>query len=369
MNQTSDGDNAEKPAWTLSKQQLRNLRSSTPPRTTLEATARPAVSPKLWRWLIRALLFIAALAVLEQVLLRPMLQKPEPTTVSVPRGDALPPLGSEARPPAGLREVVPAYLPYLDDLPPTVVEAVQRQLDLSGRRGLPVEVVNSIGMTFRLIPPGDCLIGSPESELGRSHDEKQHAATFVKPFYLAATEVTQRQWCDVMGADVNPSHFRHPDHPVEEVSWTQAREFCKRLAQRENLPEKSYRLPTEKEWEYACRAGTQTAFCFGDDPQRLGDFADHDANNYKRTAPVAQRRPNAFGLYDMHGNVWEWCHNLFSPYPQDTTDYGMALAWRAVRGGNWYIPANDCRSASRSRLPDQSVGNMLGFRILRVIPE
>lgn len=358
----------DRPSLTLSRSRLRQLRSTTP-RTALPTAAAPTLPPHLWRWLLRALLLVAALAVIEQVLIRPHLRQDDAPSAPPPHGDPIPPLGADARPPQGLAEVTPAFLPRLDDLPPETIAAVQRQLDAATTRHLPVEAVNSIGMTFRLIPPGDCLIGSPNDEPGHSPAETQHLASFLKPFYLAVTEVTQQQWDAVMGPNANPSHFRLPQRPVEEISWTQAREFCRRLAQREGLPDNAYRLPTEKEWEYACRAGANTAFCFGNQTERLTDFADFEGNNYRRTAPVAQRRPNAFGLHDMHGNVWEWCLNLFSPYPGDHTDYGEALAWRTIRGGNWYVPAADCRSAARSRLPDQSVGNMLGFRVLRVIPD
>ena len=167
-----------------------------------------------------------------------------------------------------------------------------------------------------------------------------------------------------MGVQSNPSHYRRDRHqrPVEEVTWHDCNRFLQRLCEREGLPEGTYRLPHEEEWEYACRAGTQTAFSFGDDPRRLVHFA-WTREQGKGTVAVGRFRSNAWGLYGMHGNVWEWCGNSFYYYDTKVKD-GIR---KSLRGGNWALWAEDCRSASRSRYPPDSNGNLLGFRVLRQI--
>ena len=328
----------------------------------------PAKSIGLRRiiWILQA---VVVLAVIEHFCVRPYLKKPQAPSQASVHGEVIPALGEAATLPAPLREVTPSWLPPLDYFPHEVTDTVQAQLDTAVRRGLPVEIVNSIGMHFRLIPPGDCMIGSPVDEPGHSAIEPQHKVSFLEPFYLGVTEVTQAQWNIVMGSESNPSHFRGVNLPVEEITWTQCQAFCQRLAEREKLPKFSYRLPSETEWEYACRAGSTAAYCFGNDVRRLSKWADYDENNYKRTSPVGQKLPNALGLHDMHGNVWEWCRDLYRNYPGDFTPRSEAHTYRCVRGGNWYVSAQECRSANRCRLPDQSVGNMLGFRVMLVITQ
>jgi formylglycine-generating enzyme required for sulfatase activity len=194
------------------------------------------------------------------------------------------------------------------------------------------EITNSIGMKLVLIPKGTFTMGSPENEAGRIEDEGEHQVTISRDYYLGVYEVTQEQYEQVMGT--NPSYFqgdhvaeRDPktgvvkeidssNHPVEQVSWEDAVEFCERLSE---LPEEKaagrvYRLPTEAEWEYACRAGTNTKYSFGDDEGQLGDYAWFEANS-GGTHPVGQKQPNAWGLYDTHGNVFEWCEIGPSPIP------------------------------------------------------
>ncbi len=336
------------------------LRSHTAPH---ELKMPPSKSIGLRRviWILQA---VVVVAVIEHFCIRPYVKTEKATTSAPVHGVAIPPIGDSTKLPASLKEVTPSWLPVLDAFPQEVMEIVQNQLDTANRHGLPVEIVNSIGMHFRLIPPGDCMIGSPLEEPGHSVTEAQHKVSFLEPFYLGSTEVTQKQWDAIMGDEGNPSHFRGGSLPVEEISWTQCMTFCKRLTEREGLPKLSYRLPSEAEWEYACRAGSTTAYCFGNDVKRLGKWADYDGNNYKRTSPVAQKLPNALGLHDMHGNVWEWCRDLYRNYPGDATPYSEAHTYRCVRGGNWYVSASECRSANRCRLPDQSVGNMLGFRVM-----
>ena len=168
---------------------------------------------------------------------------------------------------------------------------------------------NSIGMTFALIPAGTFQMGSPAGEAGRNDDERQHKVTISRPFYLQTTEVTQGQWQKVMGS--NPAHFNTcgKDCPVEQVSWDDAQEFIRKLNQMEKTD--TYRLPTEAEWEWACRAKSTGRFSFGDDEAGLKDYAWFDKNSAAKTHPVGQLKPNAWGLYDMHGNVWEWCRDWY----------------------------------------------------------
>ncbi len=176
------------------------------------------------------------------------------------------------------------------------------------------QIVNSIGMKLALIPAGTFLMGSPDSELGRCPDEgPQHEVTISRPFYLSIHPVTQREYQTVMG--VNPACFmanlfkRNPGHPVEQVSWDEAVDFCQRLSSlaAEKHAGRVYRLPTEAEWEYACRAGTTTPFHFGTSLFSIQANIDYNRN---RTTKVGSYPPNAWGLYDMHGNVWEWCRRL-----------------------------------------------------------
>jgi hypothetical protein len=219
------------------------------------------------------------------------------------------------------------------------------------------EVTNSIGMKLALIPKGTFMMGSPESEEGYSEREVQHEVTLTKDFYLGVMEVTQAQYQKVMGE--NPSWFQgervlgdSSSRPVEQVSWEDAVEFCKRIS---DLPEEKkagrvYRLPTEAEWEYACRAGSKTAFSFGDEQGSLGDYASFSDNSEGKTHPVGAKKPNAWGLYDMHGNVWEWCGDWYGDYPKGAVSNPTGPnegSYRVYRGGGWCFEAAFCRSAFR----------------------
>jgi formylglycine-generating enzyme required for sulfatase activity len=231
-----------------------------------------------------------------------------------------------------------------------------------------MEVTNSIGMKLRLIPAGEFMMGSPGTESNRSGNETQHGVSITKPFYLGVTEVTQEQYQKVMGT--NPSQFKGPKNPVEKVSWADAVEFCRKLSAMpaEKTAGHVYRLPTEAEWEYACRAGTTTKYSFGDDVSRLGDYGWFGDNSDSKTHPVGEKKPNAWGLYDMHGNVWEWCQNRYGAYPSGSaTDPTSATSgsFRVDRGGGWINDARNCRSASRGRLSPGYRRNVLGFRVLR----
>lgn len=229
-------------------------------------------------------------------------------------------------------------------LPIRSVLAQETRLEQSKEH--PKELVNSIGMKLVLIPKGTFTRGNSP-------------VTISRDYYLGVYEVTQSQYEKVMGN--NLSHFQgdnvanvdSSNHPVEGVSWENAVEFCRRLSE---LPEEKkagrvYRLPTEAEWEYACRAGSKTTYSFGDDEGQLGDYAWFRGNSGGRTHPVGQKKPNAWGLYDMHGNVWEWCADWFGHYPKEavTDPVGPAEGvLRVGRGGGWFNGAADCGSSIRS---------------------
>jgi formylglycine-generating enzyme required for sulfatase activity len=230
------------------------------------------------------------------------------------------------------------------------------------------EFTNSLGMTFRLIPAGYFYIGSQADEEGRYDNEQHHQVTLSQPFSLQTTPVTQRQWQQVMGN--NPSGFQDcgDDCPVEEVSWDDAQEFLGNLNRMEQT--NTYRLPTEAEWEYACRAGSTTRFCCGDEEAELQDYAWYDENSEKKTHPVGQKQPNAWGLYDMHGNVWEWCQDWYRKYSVGpvTNPRGPDTGERRVlRGGSWNGIARNLRSAGRNDGNPGYRNSFIGFRVARTV--
>ncbi len=209
-----------------------------------------------------------------------------------------------------------------------------------------------------LIPPGSFWMGSPENEPGRMTDEgPRHRVTLSRPFWLGVYPVTQAQWRSVMSD--NPSRFLGAQRPVEQVTRADALAFCAVLKRRTGG---SFRLPTEAEWEYACRAGTTTAYHFG--PTASPEYLSYDGRHGEQTTPVGQFPPNAWGLYDMHGNVWEWCGDRKRWYsPGEVVDpceqdHGVPVA----RGGAWVSEPGLCRSASRWGDPGRRHG-FLGFRL------
>jgi formylglycine-generating enzyme required for sulfatase activity len=243
-------------------------------------------------------------------------------------------------------------------------------------------LTNSIGMTFVPIPAGTFLMGSPDSDKDASSDEKpQHRVTLSKPFFLAIHPVTQGQYRAVTGESL--SHFKGSDDlPVENVSWNDAIAFCNTLSEREGLKPyyrsgtgeplggDGYRLPTEAEWEYACRGGSTTRYCFGDDAASLGEYAWYRDNSDRKAHPVGQKRPNAFGLYDMHGNVWEWCLDRYDAkfYDQPAAPdpwCSSGASDRVIRGGGWNSAPLSARSAHRTGLTPDYRGSFLGFRLAR----
>jgi formylglycine-generating enzyme required for sulfatase activity len=220
------------------------------------------------------------------------------------------------------------------------------------------ENLNGVELAMILVPGGKFKMGSPEGE-GNDNERPQHDAT-VPSFYIGKYQVTQEQWQAVMGN--NPSVFKGDNLPVENVSWNDAREFCKKLSQ---ITGKEYRLPSEAEWEYACRAGTT-----GDYAGKLDEMAWYEDNSEKKTHPVGLKKPNAFGLYDMHGNVWEWCedvwHKNYDGAPIDGSAWvsGGDSNRRRLRGGSWHYVAFLCRSACRLNLHPGNRGSSLGFRVV-----
>ena len=238
---------------------------------------------------------------------------------------------------------------------------------------LPKRFTNKLDMKFVLIPPGEFLMGSPEDEPGRRNDEKQHRVTISRAFYMQTTQVTQGQWEKLMGD--NPSHFKDGGEncPVEQVSWDDVQKFIKKL--NETGETDKYRLPTEAEWEYACRAGTTTPFYFGeclstDEANYDGKYplGDCPKGEYReKTVPVRSFPPNDWGLYDMHGNVWEWCRDWYGDYPSETvTDPGgpSTGSYRVARGGCRIISAEYCRSANRSFYSPGYRLDYYGFRLV-----
>jgi formylglycine-generating enzyme required for sulfatase activity len=205
----------------------------------------------------------------------------------------------------------------------------------SSPASLTLDLGKGVTMKLVLISPGTFMMGSPDSEQGRESKEgPQHEVAISKPFYMGVTEVTQAQYEAVMGT--NPSKFKGPTNPVDSVIWDEAVLFCRKLSEKTG---KTFRLPTEAEWEYACRAGTKTRFSFGDSESVLGDYAWWQSNSGGKAHPVGQKKPNPWGLYDMHGNVWEWCADWWGPYPKGpiTDPFGPATAsgYRVLRGGSW----------------------------------
>lgn len=231
---------------------------------------------------------------------------------------------------------------------------------------------NAAGMDFVWIPPGKYWRGSRmtpqevEQKFG-GHDywfereHPRHKVELTEGFWLGSTPVTQAQWTAVM--DSNPSYFAGDDRPVENVSWNDAAEFTRKLSKMDGV---QYRLPTEAEWEYAARAGTETEFHFGEESALLGDYGWYSGNSLNKTHPVGLKAPNAWGLYDMHGNVWEWCSDWYGGYcsgPVFDPKGGEEGEYRVLRGGSWFATAGNCRSARRRRVVPDHRGRGNGLRV------
>jgi formylglycine-generating enzyme required for sulfatase activity len=248
--------------------------------------------------------------------------------------------------------------------------------DLSVQLSPAKKFTNSLGMEFVYIEPGSFMMGSPSDETERDDDETQHKVTLTQGYFLQTTELTQGQWKEIMGN--NPSSFKDcgANCPVERVSWNDVQDFIKKLNQRES--QYNYRLPTEAEWEYAARAGTTTPFSFGrtlstDQANYNGNYPYGDGSKgiyRKETTPAKSFPPNAWGLYDMHGNVWEWCRDRYGEYPSGnvTDPQGPPSgAYRVLRGGSWVGDAGSCRSANRGRGVPGNRSSNLGFRLVALL--
>ncbi len=263
------------------------------------------------------------------------------------------------------------------------------QGDLSGPQGN--SFTNSIGMKFVRIEPGTFRMGSLDSEVANDSERPQHEVEITKPYYLGKYPVTRAQFA-AFGKDAgyqtgaeeagDKETWRKPgdfawqadyvqtdDDPVVEVSRNDAMKFCEWLSKKEG---RTYELPTEAEWEYACRAGTTTAYSFGDDAAKLGDYAWYSDNSGDHTHPVGEKKPNPWGLYDMHGNVWQWCADGFGPYqeghikdPKGKTSNNIDVFNIGVfRGGSWFTASEYCRSARRGTNLTGVRSDDIGFRVV-----
>lgn len=256
-------------------------------------------------------------------------------------------------------------------------QAAQRQAEAAKALGVPKELTlelgNGVTMKLTLIPAGKFMMSSPKDEMGRGEEEgPQHEVTISRPFYMGVYDVTQAQYEQVMGA--NPSRFKSSGNPVETVSWLEAVAFCEKLSRQTG---RTVALATEAQWEFACRAGTATPFNTG--ATLAADQANYDATYVygsgvkgefrQKTTPAGSFKPNAFGMFDMHGNVWQWCADWY-----DKAYYAGSAAvdpkgpetgnLRVLRGGCWHVYPGDCRSAYRFGLQPEIRADRAGFRVV-----
>ena len=279
--------------------------------------------------------------------------------------------------PEDLKKVDNASYPSINELVSGSNHAQSEQNNAVTQTGFPLEVETAkYKIKMRLIPAGTFIMGSPSSESNRNDDEVQHKVTISKPFYMGVYEVTQQQWKDVMGRD--PSYFKNDEGnaPVEKVTWNDCQGFLNKLCDSLGVPHGTYRFPTEAEWEYACRAGTTSSY-YGNDVDSIawnGDNKGITTAWYGRylgstTNPVGTKKPNAFGLYDMSGNLWEWCSDWKGDYPSGSVidpkgpDTG---SHRVKRGGSWRYDASYCRSATRRSYSDNRKSGNIGLRVVRI---
>ena len=227
-------------------------------------------------------------------------------------------------------------------------------------------LAGNIKLEMVKIPAGSFLMGSVDNDKDDDNNEKPQHRVNLQEFYLGKYPVTQEQYQAIMGN--NPSDFKdNPKNPVENVSWDEAQEFCQKLSEKKG---KKYRLPSEAEWEYACRAGTQTRYYFGDDAKLLGEYAWYSDNSDSQTHPVGQKKPNDWELYDMYGNVCEWCedgwYKNYKNAPANGTawnDKHSQINSRLLRGGSWDFSPRLCYSACRINGNPDHRNNLIGFRV------
>ena len=289
----------------------------------------------------------------------------EEATTTTPEPEQTPP-SCQQRPRRGIRIVLAAILAVV-----VVLAGVFFLWAQGDDAPNPHEVRTFSGIEMVWCPPGTFAMGSPEDEPERVFVEKQHKVTLTRGFWFGKYEVTQAQWEAVMGN--NPSQFKGNRLPVECVSWSDCQDFIEKL----NADgEGGFRLPSEAQWEYACRAGTTTPFSFGktittDQVNYNGDYpyGKGKRGEYReKTTPIGSFPANAWGLHDMHGNVWEWCQDWYGDYPKGGVTDPTGPNWgefRVLRGGSWPIAALNCRAAARHGLPPDAAVNHYGFRLLR----
>ena len=292
---------------------------------------------------------------------------------------------------SGNRYSVPAEVPLKLELKAQgyKTKLVKGQVAANGSETLPVRLEKITGpesgrdwtlslvggesIQLKWIAPGSFQMGSND---GDSDEKPVHRVTLTKGYWLGETELTQGQWQSMMSS--NPSYFKGSNLPVEMVSWNDAIEFCRKLTERERAAGRlpaglSYTLPTEAQWEYACRAGTTTRYSFGDSKRQLKEYANYEVTpryGDKATAPVGSFKPNGWGLYDMHGNVYEWCLDWYDDYPSESVvdpSGASSGSFRVFRGGSLFNDARYCRSAIRFRYSPGYRFNYLGFRLALTI--
>lgn len=234
-----------------------------------------------------------------------------------------------------------------------------------------VRELTALKIRFCWCPPGTFRMGSSSDAVGHQLNETQFEVTLSRGFWLQQTELTQQQYETLMG--VNPSYFKGTSNPVESVDWNDATEFCRRLGElpSEKKAGNRYRLPTEAEWEYGCRAGSMSSFCCGDDEEGLEDYAWFNKNAARSTHPVGQKKPNAWNLHDTHGNVMEWCSDFYGNYPSDsaTDPRGPESGEkRTLRGGGWFFVPLYARSSHRDAYAPTARYVGLGFRLVAEVP-
>jgi formylglycine-generating enzyme required for sulfatase activity len=313
----------------------------------------------------------------EEVLTKPVLEPIEvqPSTAADVAAEPPPDLFRISEIQVLEKEKTKESLPSEEALTKAVDEPIEVQPSATVVADLPPKLSRKTAISigdapFVYVSPGTFIMGSPEREPGRGRDEMQHEVTLTKGYFIQATPVTQEQWKEVMGN--NPSNFLQggEDCPVEGVSLNDCLKFIWLANNKRNYP---YRLPTEAEWEYACRAGASTPFFNGEITKQLSWRFDpcldaigwYCGNSDNKTHPVMEKHPNAWGLFDMHGNVCEWCQERHKKYPM-MPQRGVTLETGSVaRGGSWQSESRNCRAASRLCFSPNFRSNFVGFRLVR----
>ena len=250
---------------------------------------------------------------------------------------------------------------YREELRETSIEAIEERKKVEEkekkRLKAPSQILQELSSRMIIIEDGTFMMGD-----GLDNDNPVHEVELGR-FEISPMQVTQAVYETIMG--VNPSYFKGANNPVENVSWHDANVFCERLSKATG---RKYMLPTEAQWEYACRAGTETKYNTGDNESDIAEAGWYKDNSNGTTHPIGQKKPNAWKLYDMHGNVWEWCNDWYDDYPNgkatNPTGHDTGLG-RVVRGGGWNSGAGDCRSASRGKGGPSLGSDVLGFRVVR----